>query len=335
MRTSRKMYKFPSIEQFRSVVRNVNNKASFKGLDETGEPIYDHLAIKPTLTFTGTVKLHGTNLSIVLTRDGDYYAQSRERIMELTSDNAGSCQFAMKEQEFFVDYLNSIMQRDDGIEAVAVYGEWAGAGIQKGVGISNIEKSFFPFAVQVIMKDGKSHWHKTELPSSPKRGVHSLEYFSCFKIDIDFNNPDESVNKMVAWVEEVERECPVAKEFGHSGIGEGIVFSCGEHMFKVKGEKHSVSKVKTLIPVDTEKLESMKAFIEYAVTEQRLQQGVDELVASGKQPVPESLGTFLAWINRDVIKEEQDAINANGLENKVVAKHVSTAARTWFISKYS
>lgn len=334
METTRTMYKFPSIEQFRSVVRNVNNKASFKGLDESGEAIYDHLAVKPTLTFTGTVKLHGTNFSIVLTRDGDYYAQSRERILSLTSDNAGSCQFAMKEREFFVNYLNSIMQRDDGIEAVAVYGEWAGIGIQKGVGISNIEKSFFPFALQVIMKDGVSHWTKEELPSEPPKGIYSLENFQTFSIDIDFNNPDESVNKMVAWVEEVERECPVAKAFGHSGIGEGIVFSCGEHQFKVKGEKHSISKVKTLIPVDTEKLESMKAFIEYAVTEQRLQQGIDELTASGKQPVPESLGVFLAWMNRDVIKEEQDAINNNGLDNKVVAKHVSTAARTWFISKY-
>lgn len=331
---TRTMYKFPSIEQFRSVVRNVNNKASFKGLDEAGEAIYDHLAVKPILTFTGTVKLHGTNFSIVLTRDGDYYAQSRERIMELTSDNAGSCQFAIKEQEYFTDYLFGIMQRDDGIEAVAIYGEWAGAGIQKGVGISNIEKSFFPFAVQVVMKDGKSYWTKEDLPTDAHKGIYSIENFQTFSIDIDFNNPDESVNKMVAWVEEVERECPVAKSFGHSGIGEGIVFSCGEYQFKVKGEKHSISKVKTLIPVNTEKLESMKAFIEYAVTEQRLQQGIDELIASGKQPVPESLGTFLAWMNRDVIKEEQDAINANGLENKVVAKHVSTAARTWFISKY-
>jgi len=50
-----KMIKFPSIEQFRSIVRDVK----YQGKDENGNPIMDKNAKMPTLTFTGTVKLHG------------------------------------------------------------------------------------------------------------------------------------------------------------------------------------------------------------------------------------------------------------------------------------
>lgn len=49
----------PSIEQFRNVIANVNRQFNFVGLDDNGEAIYDHTKIKPKLTFTGTVKLHG------------------------------------------------------------------------------------------------------------------------------------------------------------------------------------------------------------------------------------------------------------------------------------
>lgn len=55
----RHFVKFPSIEQFRSVVASVNRKYNFVGLDENGDPIYDNTKPKPVLSFRGTVKLHG------------------------------------------------------------------------------------------------------------------------------------------------------------------------------------------------------------------------------------------------------------------------------------
>ena len=69
-----------------------------------------------------------------------------------------------------------------------------------------------------------------------------------------------SQNKFIELVEEVEKECPVSKQFNVSGIGEGIVWTTeykGEtYRFKTKGEKHSVSKVKTVVPIDIEKINS-------------------------------------------------------------------------------
>jgi hypothetical protein len=62
------MIKFPSIDQFRTVVSNINRHYNFVGLDESSEAIYDHTLPKPTLTFTGKVKLHGTNAAVSLTK---------------------------------------------------------------------------------------------------------------------------------------------------------------------------------------------------------------------------------------------------------------------------
>ena len=53
----------------------------------------------PTLTFTGTVKVHGTNAAIVRLKDGTIYAQSRSRIITPTSDNAGFAAFVHLNQD--------------------------------------------------------------------------------------------------------------------------------------------------------------------------------------------------------------------------------------------
>lgn len=52
--------KFPSIEQFRHLARNVRFKAEFTGrYNESGEPIMDRNAKMPKLKFLGTEKIHG------------------------------------------------------------------------------------------------------------------------------------------------------------------------------------------------------------------------------------------------------------------------------------
>jgi hypothetical protein len=50
---------YPSIEQFRSVIAHEKRQASYRGLDEEGNAIYEPLASLPTKTYFGTVKLHG------------------------------------------------------------------------------------------------------------------------------------------------------------------------------------------------------------------------------------------------------------------------------------
>lgn len=96
----------------------------------------------------------------------------------------------------------------------------------------------------------------------------------------------------------------------------------------MKGQKHSVSKVKTLAAVDPVKLQSIKDFVEYAVTENRLRQGLQEIGLDIA-----SLGAFIAWVNRDINKEEADVLEANSLSMKDVAKFTTNKARSWYMEQ--
>jgi hypothetical protein len=136
---------------------------------------------------------------------------------------------------------------------------------------------------------------------------------------------------------EVERECPVSKEFGFLGVGEGIVFSTEYkgvvYRFKSKGELHSVSRVKTLASVDTEKLNSIVEFIDYAVTRNRVDQAIEKTMPSGVDM--KLMGDLMRWMINDIIKEESDTLVNNGLEPKDIGKYVSNKTREIFMSIYN
>lgn len=72
------MIKFPSIEQYRNIIREVKTNHDYQGKDESEQPIYQHLSSYPIIKFEGTVKLHGTNASVVKYKDRIEF-QSRER----------------------------------------------------------------------------------------------------------------------------------------------------------------------------------------------------------------------------------------------------------------
>ena len=153
---------------------------------------------------------------------------------------------------------------------------------------------------------------------------------------MDFNVPELSQNKIIELTIAVEEECPVGKFFGVSGIGEGIVFTAnhdGEHyMFKSKGEKHSVTKVKTIAAVDVEQLESMNAFVDYSVTENRLNQGLEYMRRNKLEITQKNTGEFLRWVVGDIAKEETDVMEGNKLDQKKINPLISTKARQWYFN---
>lgn len=320
------MIKFPSIEQFRNVVREIRTAHDFKGLDSENKPIYNHTSPYPRIAFSGTVKLHGTNAGIVRYSDGRTVFQSRERELSLLQDNS---QFKLNMSQHNLDFLF------DGIDFkshVAIFGEWCGQGIQKGVAISELPKMFVIFACNV---DGE--WVDiNSLTTDPSKSIRSVWEFNLYGKEIDFNTPEESQNALIEFTNEVESECPVGKFFGVSGIGEGIVWTAkynGKfYQFKVKGEKHSVSKVKTLASVDVELVASMNEFAENTITEQRLSQGISYLKENGHSVDQTSTGTYLKWVIGDVMKEEQDTIVANQLDPKKLGGILSNKARVWFFN---
>ena len=318
------MKKFPSIDQFRNVIKEVRSHHDFQGKAADDSPIYNHLSPYPTIEFSGSVKLHGTNAAVVRYKDRTEF-QSRERVLTLQQDNA---QFMLNMMGKNLDTLF------DGIEFeeyVAVFGEWCGQGIQKGVAISELPKMFVVFAYQV---DGV--WIQTMERSNESLGIYNINQFPTYSLSVDFNNPELVQNTLIELTEAVEKECPVGKHFGVSGIGEGIVWKAQHgdnfYQFKVKGEKHSISKVKTLASVDVESVRSIQEFVDNVLTDNRLTQGISWLKENNKPLDQTSTGDYLRWVITDVIKEEQDTIVANQLDPKKIGGVLNGKARVWFFN---
>jgi len=340
------MIKFPSIEQFRNVVATINRNFNYVGLDENGEAIYDQSLPKPIITFKGTVKLHGTNAGISYNNEAGVWAQSRENIITSQKDNAAFAFFVESKDTVFKELFDIIATRnniDCDTNTITIYGEWAGKGIQKGVGISNLlEKTYFVFGVKITphtetedeRKENPAYWVDSSYVEYVNHRIYNIEDFETYSIDIDFNMPQLVQNQLSELTLAIEEQCPVAKSFGFEGIGEGIVWTAEfkgvVHRFKVKGEKHSSSKVKTLAAVDTEKLNSTTEFVEYAVTDSRFNQALENVFPNNEPVDTKKLGDVIRWVVNDIIKEETDTLASNGLEPKDVNKYISTVVRTKF-----
>lgn len=316
-----KQFNFTHIKQFRNLISDVNHE-------------YDGLE-KPILTFQGTTKLHGTNAGVCY--DGnDMWCQSRKNVITVEKDNSGFAFFVEANKEWFEETMKNLYDEN---YIVSLYGEWCGGSIQKGVALNQLSKRFVVFAVKYTNKeDHEDHYYiKPIISISKERDIYNIWDFKTWQVDIDFNNPGYAQNQIVDWVLEVEKECPFSKEFGVSGIGEGIVFSCfhengkREYLFKAKGEKHSASKVKTIAKIDPEVMESINSFVEYSTTENRLNQAIEQVFTiKGEAPRIEKTGDFLRWVIGDILREEIDTMKANNLEPKNVNKFISTKARIWF-----
>lgn len=326
------MEKYASIEQFKNVIKHVKDNANY------------HQVPLPTLEFIGTVKLHGTNASVVFNPDMSYVFQSREREISTESDNAG---FAMWGERNIDDLKKTVVDLSSAIEIfdydtpvkIVVFGEWCGGSIQKGVALNQLPEMFVIFNITLIWEDGI----RTELtPKQIQSVLNRTEEIRCiydyptWKISIDFNDPSAVQNQLVDLTIAVEEECPVGKAHGVSGIGEGIVWWNVEQnlKFKVKGEKHSASKVKTLkeiAAVDIEKLNSIKELVDSAVSENRLNQGLDKMKEMGLDIDVTNTGAYVKWVVGDVMKEEKDVIIASRFDVKEIMPHVSEAAKKfWF-----
>lgn len=322
------MKPFTDIGQFREVIRAVKSHHDYKGKDENGEAIYLHDTPYPTLRFRGTVKLHGSNSGVLKYADGHYTFQSRERELTLTSDNSRF--MALMSAKPYQKMFDGIKFED----SCDIYGEWCGEGIQKGVTICQLPKMFVIFAVKIdgVYQDVANYMHL----ANESEGIYHILKFPHWYMDIDFNFPETSQNKLIDITTEIERECPVGKALGVSGIGEGAVYEYLDgdlrYIFKVKGAKHQNSKVKTLTTVNVEEVEGMRAFIEYAVTENRLEQGISKLIENNIPLEMKSTGDFIKWVYNDVIKEESDTIVANKIDVKKLGSAVANKAKVFWMN---
>lgn len=341
------MIAYPETEQFRTIIADLRRNANFKEEDR-GKPL-------PTMKFIGTVKLHGTNSAIAFQKDNGFWCQSRNNVITPMKDNAGfaTMMSPVAEKFFFEKVLphsSTIRQAYDEGKPVIIYGEWCGGNIQKNVAITGLNRMFVIFKVKIVDKKTVTNAEGGEEDVKVGSWVHPNEWkeinwhekwiynvydFPTYEIDIDFNFPELAQNKLVEITEAVERQCPVGLYFKSDGVGEGVVWTewektCGGIRFKVKGEKHSVSKVKTLAPVDTEKIASVKEFVEYACTDNRMSQGLDYLREQHLSIEMKNFGTFLKWLIGDIVKEERDTIADSNIDIKDISRYIQGHAKAWY-----
>lgn len=324
------MEKFESIGQFRDVIKSVNDHCKKFGKE------------KPILKFVGTVKIHGTNAAVNVDCNDNIVFQSRERELSIESDNAGFCMWGNRNKDILMQTIQNVRQKFTNFsKRIVIYGEWCGPGVQKGVAVSQIpNKIFVIFNITIIVdEENRFELNPTQIGLVTVRSgdIFTAYDFPTWEIDIDFNSPQTAQNRLVDLTLAVEEECPVGKHFGISGIGEGIVWWNPETnlKMKVKGEKHSVSKVKTvkqIAAVDLERMASVQEFVDSVMTENRLNQGLAKLSEMGLDNTDiKNTGAFIKWCVGDVLKEEGDLIVASNLDMKEVNPKLSEKAKNfWF-----
>ena len=91
---------------------------------------------------------------------------------------------------------------------------------------------------------------------------------------------------------------------------------------KVKGIKAGMS---------VEEANTIAECLKLVLPEWRLQQGITHLKDEFYLMEPSSIGPYLKWVTRDVLKEEIDTIVENGLEWKNVHKAINQRARQYFL----
>ena len=308
--------RYPKIGALKSVVYEVNRRMSYDGEDAEGNPVYkDRSEALPTLTFEGTVKLHGINVGIQLSEGAPVY-QSRNRIL---TPNGG------KEKDPH-GFATEMAAKDWSINPLeytptVIYGEYCGGNIQSKVAIAELPRMLVTF----------NHRLKGE-------NIYYIKDFTTFHMEIDMSNPSASVEKLQALTQAVEDECPVAAALGVKGTGEGIVWRCltagwQDLVFKVKGEKHSKSKVKTLNVANAQAQDAAFKFASGAMTEERLQQGWDYLTEMGLPHEKRNVGVLLNYVVRDCLEEEKLNIVEQNINPKLAAKAISTVTKDWFFNR--
>ena len=340
----KELNKMPKIHQFRSVVTSINRLVNFIGLDDEGNAKYDPSIKKPTITFKGTVKIHGTNAGVSYNDASGIWAQSKEQVLTIEEDNYGFASFVDSKKDVFKKFFDLILENneiDTSRYTVTILGEWAGKGINKGVAISGMEKTYFIFGVKVkdtSDPENESIWLFSDQLITDDERIYNISEFESFSVDVDFNMPQLSQNKFVELCQYVEDQCPIGKALGFEGTGEGIVwvttYKGQKFRFKVKGDKHSSSKVKKLASVDIEKLNSITEFVTYAVTENRVDQAISIIFKDGELDI-KKMGDYIRWIINDINSEEEDTLIENGLNPKDVNRYLSNKARNLFLEKYN
>jgi hypothetical protein len=340
-----KHYSYPSIPQLNILLSDIRHHTRYVGQNpDTGKAMYDNNKPLPKVMLEGTVKINGANCSVVLDKEGNCYPQSREIVLTEEDTCYGFYHWFQEHKEVLRERLDKYLRGTrDGVKAVVVYGEWCGEEIAGKVAVRQLSKRWVVFDVRHIDETyenggtGFLDCDLSELLHLPEIDMYDIKTFGTYHIEVDVGNAVMIQNQLVEYTQKVEEECPVGKYFGVNGTGEGLVWSImygGKKLrMKVKGAKHSSTKVKVLAPVDMQKVNSVNEFIEYAFTDNRMEQGINWMRQHNISISVENTGKFLAWVFKDVLKEETATMEKNGLTTKDIQYRGNLVVREYYMKQ--
>lgn len=322
-------HKYPSTDQIKSVVKQIKKYT----------PIHE---IKP-VEITGTVKIHGTNGGVTVTKDGKVSAQSRNRELTLMSDNAGFCAFVDANKSNFSSLVENLQLEED--QLLKIYGEWCGGNIQSGVGVSGMTKAFVVFSAAIATGDELTFISLDRVADvvDEANNIYLISKFGEYKYELDIMS-QESINGLEELTLNVEEKCPVAQQLNPNGnlIGEGLVWTgsiAGNFFkFKHKGSKHArgggSKKVSVSSGYSPDQIEAVKYFLSIALSNDRLMQGLEYLNEMGLDDSPKNTGTFLKWVSQDIMKECKEELAdlylTHQLEWKNVVKEIMKGSKSFY-----
>jgi hypothetical protein len=292
--------------------------------------------LPPRLRYRGTVKLHGTNSAVAELTSGDelLLAQSRTRFVEVGADNCGFAAFVEERRAAFAA-LFARVRSELGLTDAApcrLFGEFAGKGVQKAVGISEAPKFFAIFAVHA-----GDRFHDLEafpgLWDEASRIFNVLQ-FGVWHLELLRIDAMSSLAEVDAATEAVGRRCPGAAFLGLEGPGEGLVWQCLDRLedsalwFKSKAEATPAA-----LPdgAGGQSLEARaKAFAAAVVTPARLEQAEEAARLAGKVGAA-AIGAIVVWIAEDALREEGQELAPEEVKAHRLA--LCAAARSWAVGR--
>lgn len=353
---TKKFVKFPSINQYINVSNNL--KKWSERFDSDIEKI----------TINGTVKVHGCNMGIGYWCDDTVTLQSRNiNITETGIDQFSFGDYVSKlgGDDFIKDLLKPHI---NDAKAVFIFGEFFGKGIQKFVAVNEIERSYMVFDI-VRVYSGKDEDDKTintwdfeqlslsDIPSFPELNFYRSIDFQQFDYDIDIYDNRTNKELIDFTIENVENKCPVATSIKSESeleckIGEGIVWKGiakltngmeKKFIFKTKGDEHKRGQG-TIKPTKKskftpEQIEAIDKFYEIALTNDRLEQGIEVLKEStgGNDLEIKQIGEYIKWVIHDIKKEHEhdfeEIVKPYGIVWKDLNKVINQDTRNYFIDK--
>lgn len=233
---------------------------------------------------------------------------------------------------------------------IMIAGELCGKGIQKGVAITNMERFFCIFNIRI---DGQwvdmAHYASVHIP---EKRVFNIMNYPTFEVEINIRNDTKAVYKqLMSYTVEVGTKCPFAASFADPGGepivggGEGIVWTLipDDHHhpslrselvnFKTKAEVFMTTSKQPKVPVTAEAAVRATKFVDYAVNERRLEQGVEYILEMKKEVEKKNLGEFVKWVTQDTLREEGEVMKEMGADEKVVRRMISNKARLFWLDR--